>query len=121
MNKLLLLAACSLSSFAMADIRLTPPTEYDNGAPLRSEDILRYEVCASATESDDCTNEFPITDLLVLAASIPTGTHHVRVRTVDVNENTGVYSPSFVGDFSYPNPPELVATRRIEITVEITE
>jgi len=110
-----------LASISFADIRLTPPTERNNGAPLRAEDILRYEVCVSATESDECTSEFPITDLLLIAASTPTGTHHIRIRTVDTRENTGVYSPSFVGDFSYPNPPELSPARRIEITIEISE
>lgn len=119
MKLLLLLLLIVSTTTNAADIRITPVLEYDTGIVLQLEDIARYEVCVSATEREECTDEFSVTAPLIPESALPEGTHHITVRVVDVYGQEGTFTVPYTNAFRHPLPPVLSIVRRVQVTTTI--
>jgi hypothetical protein len=111
----LLLPLLLLSSFAIADIEIIAPTEYDNGEPLLITDIEKYIICVSESEEYVCNSEIEVAGNVIDTSLLPTNTHHIRAKTVTVTGSVGEYGPMFTDAFRKPLAPGL----KIKIIIEV--
>ncbi len=112
--KYLVVSLLFLSSFAFADVHITPadiyitpPSNYDNGNVLLESDISHYLICVAVTFKDECKSEIEITGNIIEIDSLPASTHHIKALTVMNNGTMGIYGEPFTESFRKPNPPGL--------------
>lgn len=118
MKCLWIMAALLISPFALADIELTAPVEYDSGEALPLSSIDYYVLCVAYSAEDTCDDEINIVNVepnMVLTTTLHANTHHVKIKTVDIFGSEGIYSPMFYDEFRGPLPPIIT----FRITVEI--
>ncbi len=114
--RLIVLLFVSMSSLAMADVKLTPPTAYTDGSPLTIEQIDKFEICVSNVVGGDCTSVIEVSNTSTLVEGIPADTISIKARTVDTMGRKGDYGTVFTDAFIAPLPPGL--TFSITLSVE---
>ena len=96
-----------MTSLAFADVSIVPPTQYDNGDSLPIEDIDHYDICIASTSEDICDSVIIVVGETIDSALIPTGTHHIKARTVTVFGEVGIYGAERTGLNRRPTATEI--------------
>ena len=104
-----------MSSLAIADVNLNPPTAYTNGDPLAIQDIDKFEICVSNVPEGTCTSMITVPNTATKVEGIPGDTMSIKGRTIPNSGPMGDYGPEFTEPFKFPLPPGFYYTITLSV------